>query len=1002
MNNLQNNLNTIQTTVNRLANVINELSSISNSDYKISECTSFDEYPDVLKSIVTNNTRSIVTVFAYKISDINPGIPSEDGHFNFKTNVLIPPQGWFTANDLNANDHDTIWMSQAMFANNKGESEIINTWSYPIKLSSSSYSNTYVQSQSVYCLLTSDVIPETPIGSDNDILIEDAEANIKYGWTDTYLGVSVETPNAWISSRNWTNNGWSSYSTPVLYSKYAIDGKPADMSLISRNVFAFYVTEDENYIPSVPTGGKWNVNTNEIVYPAGWVSSIPQSDAKVYVWMSNAIFTYNNPEKTVWSSPQCLTGRIGEQGIPAVALFKSYVFKWSETQPETPSDGSYANPIPSGGWSDGVPTNTDSTKRLWCTTRWFASDNNIESGQDDTWSIPSVMADTTDFDVEFSSEETPSHPIGHPNTNPQWSNKADSNTIWMATSRLTQGKWSAWSVAKIKGENGKDGVGIHISGHYNTISEFERDWKPNGIWKAPDDPSTAFTVAGDLYVWDGDTWENVGKFQGDPGKSSYLHIKYANKSIKENSCASLIVNGERIYLQLTDNNGEDPGDYIGTFVDNDDDDPMPSDIERFAKYKWKLWRGEDGYGYEYIYILTSNDSAPYIGDLLSNQENDFVPTGWTDGPCGPTKDQPYEWVAYRVKKDNIWSKWLGNKTNDGYASLWAHYGRDGEKGEKGDKGDNGGFGPMARYSIWNTDPNITTYYERDDALLNNIKWYDMVEYNDAYYLCIKTHDKTSSPTPGSVSASEYWEKSSHFDFITAKQAAIESIAASAIEVNKLTAKSMKTTPIDGGAYIYIANGEFKAYANEQVEHPSIVFGLETDGSPRIEFWKDGKVVYIIGPDGGYRDLTKTEYKDWSEEKPVYLYGLGYDENDSIDSMSEMITELSKNSTYWNIPKSIYLRIHTINNEGVGNHGYYYTNTSEITKVSGVYLSQKTGHGFLDSLKDEDILSNVENFNNKYNDIIKLNQHAILYSATMRKFVDGKIIFNEVVFWTEQV
>ena len=67
------------------------------------------------------------------------------------------------------------------------------------------------------------------------------------------------------------------------------------------------------------------------------------------------------------------------------------------------------------------------------------------------------MSDSADFDVEFSSIEEPTMPTGHPNTNPQWSNEAAPESIWMATSTKKNGVWSAWSKSKIKGEDGKEG-----------------------------------------------------------------------------------------------------------------------------------------------------------------------------------------------------------------------------------------------------------------------------------------------------------------------------------------------------------------------------------------------------------------------------------------------------------------------------------------------------------------------------------------------------------------
>ena len=131
--------------------------------------------------------------------------------------------------------------------------------------------------------------------------------------------------------------------------------------------------------------------------------------------------------------------------------FKSTVFKRSNTKPSAPKGGTFDKPVPSE-WSDGVPSGEEI---IWASTRIFTSDG--LSPQQASWTDPQQMTDTADFDVEFSSVASPNPPVNHPNTNTQWSNTADNNTIWMATSTKKNGVWSDWSVSKIKGEKGDKG-----------------------------------------------------------------------------------------------------------------------------------------------------------------------------------------------------------------------------------------------------------------------------------------------------------------------------------------------------------------------------------------------------------------------------------------------------------------------------------------------------------------------------------------------------------------
>lgn len=137
----------------------------------------------------------------------------------------------------------------------------------------------------------------------------------------------------------------------------------------------------------------------------------------------------------------------GDQGIRGD--FKSTVFVRTNTAPETPTGGSYDDPVPRG-WNDGIP---DGEQIVWASECTFYG-----AGGSSGWSTPRQMTDTADFDVEYSSVASPNPPSGHPNTNTQWSNTADSNTIWMATSEKHNGVWSDWQVQKIKGEKGDTGT----------------------------------------------------------------------------------------------------------------------------------------------------------------------------------------------------------------------------------------------------------------------------------------------------------------------------------------------------------------------------------------------------------------------------------------------------------------------------------------------------------------------------------------------------------------
>lgn len=421
----------------------------------------------------------------------------------------------------------------------------------------------------------------------------------------------------------------------------------------------------------------------------------------------------------------------GSQGVPGVSpntSFKATAFYRTNGTPPDPNlgnSGSYSNPKPSNGWSDGVPSGE---QKLWMTTRVFSSDG--KSPQEAVWKTPVVVTDTADIDFEFSSEENPSAPVGHPNENPQWVNEASEDTIWMATSRKSNGVWGDWQVMRVKGENGTDGTSLNVKGtcygQYATKEEFEEaanavdnntiqplQWLAKKMLIAPDEENgigckvgwvtrymrpisgglsyAVFNYVdaadGDAYVMNSDGhlymadnsigWVNIGQFKGDTGatgaagKSAYLHIKYANS----------LTRGD-----WTDNNGETPGKYIGIYTDSNMADPACTDAN-WDLYTWSKWEGEDGLGYEFIYCRTANSTAPATPTATTNSQgknasmDDFVPDGWSDDPSGVNSTYQWEWQCYRKKTDGKWGAFIGSAANNAEAALWAKYGATGATGD---------------------------------------------------------------------------------------------------------------------------------------------------------------------------------------------------------------------------------------------------------------------------------------------------------------------------------
>lgn len=92
------------------------------------------------------------------------------------------------------------------------------------------------------------------------------------------------------------------------------DGEPGKDGAngISSKIVAVYSVTNENAKPDTPTGGSFNFETNEIVYPNGWGEY--NSEENGVVWYSQTVFYSDNTENAKWIDPIRLTGEKGKDG----------------------------------------------------------------------------------------------------------------------------------------------------------------------------------------------------------------------------------------------------------------------------------------------------------------------------------------------------------------------------------------------------------------------------------------------------------------------------------------------------------------------------------------------------------------------------------------------------------------------------------------------------------------------------------------------------------------
>lgn len=440
------------------------------------------------------------------------------------------------------------------------------------------------------------------------------------------------------------------------------------------------------------------------------------------------------------------------KGDDGISSYKSIIFRRSnETLTEIPQGGNWDHPI-ADEWEDGIPSGTG---KLWMSYKIFKSDDS----QTDEWSAPKLMIDSESFEVAYAtaeaisndytiSEGLPKNADGTAKQNENgefeftkgWTDEPDSEGdnkyIYMATASCDNGKWSKWTVSKIKGEKGDKGGSVKLSIAFNNVDELiayysnvnnGNNGEPidvykdnahiikNGPIKEGTDP-VEYEWHNHLFVWvgmdkddesitDGDYyykgWYDSGQFNGidgkdgkdgEDGKDGYQYItKFVYKSTSEDTDPFAIPNKpadgsfdfdtneftEPDGWVLTDNLNAPVWQSSKTFSnDASFEDDWTAPIMITGKDGEP---GEDGDSIEFAYCLTKSESdkpnAPAGTDEITTKPTDKTEKKWTDNPQGIDETYICEWVSMRTGNDKDgWSDWSNS-------TLWSKYGAKGQDGD---------------------------------------------------------------------------------------------------------------------------------------------------------------------------------------------------------------------------------------------------------------------------------------------------------------------------------
>ena len=529
-----------------------------------------------------------------------------------------------------------------------------------------------------------------------------SDANLGDLWKDNPSNINSSYKHQFVSIRKMNDGEWGPFSYPKLWSKYA--------TIKFKSIAFAATTVDTDLSKCEVTGGDFSNPLPTLTKNGNQTMSVtwtdgPEPDAstgKTQIWMTSANVTEGDESALVWSAPQKMTDTADFQ------------VEWSSTDKTLTELATINNSLTQSKYNFGT---------------FLKANNYSENVAELKWRI----AMSEDFGILFGDNSE--------------------NAILMATCQLKNGVWSDWKITRVKGEKGDAGTSVNIKDRiiyesyltsgteYNYENANNRrgiytpDKTPengdllivypaepneNGIyygdasdggklymWKYTNEwvdynndsigeetGNTYVSPNGHLILWDGDSWGDLGSIVGPEGKSYTIAVKYAKDG----------ENGEK--EEITNELEIPNAKWIGICV-YEEGTTIPPITD--PNWKWSLFKGQDGYGYEYIFKATpTNDLAniPQVPQMPSggnwHTTPNIIPDGWTDDPIEPTETNRYIWMCWRKfdHEKQQWTDFMG--VNNGTsattnAKLWHFYVTDGKPGEPGAPGAPGEAGNGYQY-----------------------------------------------------------------------------------------------------------------------------------------------------------------------------------------------------------------------------------------------------------------------------------------------------------------
>lgn len=248
------------------------------------------------------NVSSNLTAFVFKSSETTPSKPV-GGSWNSDTNVFTPPTGWYTTDQ---NMVGTIWMSWAVF---QTTGTIQGEWSTPVRITGENGKDGQDGKSIEFIYKVSNRVPNS---SDKSSSVNE-DGSVPDGWTDHPTGVSESNQYEWMCVRTKTDDLWSDWNGPTVWSKWGANGKDGD------GVEYIYKRTTTNLSPDRPT----EVSQEDDFVPEGWADDpTGVNENNMYEWVCVRKYKegiwgeFSNPALWAKWGDKGDQGNEGPQGVP--------------------------------------------------------------------------------------------------------------------------------------------------------------------------------------------------------------------------------------------------------------------------------------------------------------------------------------------------------------------------------------------------------------------------------------------------------------------------------------------------------------------------------------------------------------------------------------------------------------------------------------------------------------------------------------------------------------